>query len=454
MKKLSEMIIDGSVFQQTSLKIKRSDKQHSFESLSHFSGLFAIKLWVSPSIDISKVLLNINGEEYSDFFIAATAYPRDDASRVINKTAIGVTIFLASETIYLSNQKIDFLDLIIFEKNNDVFATRIPCANVNFHEFYEGINFDLSRKKDNLEGLFITGRDGNVLQFIQGLWSIHLNKIKNKVEIIEANGSNRNPLIRNSIISIFYKNTDLANNFLNLINAKNLSAASELILCFQEADLFRSQIEKNIYILDKIGIKYKILMFEENVGFSAANNMASDNAVGENLLFINPDLVVESNTVLEDICSEITSKKILGATLMSGGGDVMHNGISLDKQLIFVAKKPVTVIRTSHVGRHSRLKASKRSPKTIPVIAASGAVLGIKKSSFVELGRLSEEYVFAHFEDIDLCLAARRIGILTYVYQTNSIIHLESFSSGSESRLSTLKIINSSIFNRKFKGQL
>ena len=47
--------------------------------------------------------------------------------------------------------------------------------------------------------------------------------------------------------------------------------------------------------IPKMGIKYVLL--EENAGFSKANNIGLEQAMGENILFLNPDTVVHEHTL-------------------------------------------------------------------------------------------------------------------------------------------------------------
>ena len=77
----------------------------------------------------------------------------------------------------------------------------------------------------------------------------------------------------------------------------------------------------------------------------------------------------------------------------------------------------------------------------------------IKKELFGKVGGFDEEYGIGYYEDVDLCLKLRKIGLKIYYCSSSLIYHNEHTSTTSRRRGSLFKK-NKNIFIKKWKDFL
>jgi GT2 family glycosyltransferase len=137
--------------------------------------------------------------------------------------------------------------------------------------------------------------------------------------------------------------------------------------------------------------------------FARMNNAGAEAARGDHLLFLNDDVQALQPDWLEYLAAHIQRPEIgaAGAKLVYPSGAIQHAGI-------------VTGIMdgAGHPGRG--LFRSDEYPwldLTRNVSAVTGACLGIRKSVFSELAGFDEAFP-VNYNDVDLCLRARRAGYL------------------------------------------
>ena len=140
----------------------------------------------------------------------------------------------------------------------------------------------------------------------------------------------------------------------------------------------------------------RLIVNQENMGFSRANNIAIREACGEYVLMLNPDTIVEKDTLREVLGFMEEHPKAGGAGVM------MHNA---DGSL---APESRRALPTPWVSCLKMLGFSKRyymshlpwdKPGRIEVI--SGAFCFLRRKALDEVGLLDEDF-FMYGEDIDL----------------------------------------------------
>lgn len=150
---------------------------------------------------------------------------------------------------------------------------------------------------------------------------------------------------------------------------------------------------------------------EENLGFSKANNLAAKQAKGENLLFMNSDTLCK-----EDILPAMKEALSVSGVGLAGPRLLLADG--KEQPASFGGFPTLFSIVFKGFGKDS----SKEGPDWI-----SGAALAIKSDLFHRLGGFDESY-FMYFEDIDLCLRAKRLGYSTVIVDMVDVVHLVSGS--------------------------
>lgn len=152
----------------------------------------------------------------------------------------------------------------------------------------------------------------------------------------------------------------------------------------------------------------------ERAGFAETCNAGAARTTADVLVFLNDDTVVQTGW-LEALTRPLSGPQsiaIAGAALFYPDGQIQHTGVFL---------------RRDSAGR---LEAYNRrsQAKTGPVPAVTGACLAIRRDVWDDLGGFDESYRNG-YEDVDLCLAARRAGG-EVVLTAAQVVHLESRSPG------------------------
>lgn len=158
----------------------------------------------------------------------------------------------------------------------------------------------------------------------------------------------------------------------------------------------------------------KLVRSDRNLGFAAGCNTAATEAQGEDLVFLNNDIEARQGwlepllTVLED-----DNAGISGSLLLYPGGTVQHAGIGLGLWGL-----------PAHLGRDSS-PGNLSLQQDRPVLGVTGACLAVGSELFRQLGGFDEQYFFS-YEDADLCLRARLLGLRSIYCRDSVLIHHES----------------------------
>lgn len=173
------------------------------------------------------------------------------------------------------------------------------------------------------------------------------------------------------------------------------------------------QLDREARICARIyGLSLVVVTLPGNAGFSAANNAAARFARSERIVIINPDVfprdagwAARHSAIVEQCPKEQTA--LFGAPLYYNDGSLMHGGMyfEVDRGLSIRAQAITTraMLRVEHYGKGAPA-ASGRHARPRPVPAISGAFMSIDRAWFETLGGFSEDYLFGHYEDADLCL--------------------------------------------------
>jgi len=168
-----------------------------------------------------------------------------------------------------------------------------------------------------------------------------------------------------------------------------------------------------------------ILRNKRNLGFSVGCNMGAKHAGAEYLLFLNPDVRVETDTVertvryLDDRPN--SGVGVVGVQLIDDGGQVQRScartptGASLLLSTMFLDRL------TPFVPSHFLLEWDHATTRDVDQVM--GAYLAVRRPLFERLGGFDERY-FLYYEDLDLCVAARAAGWKVVYYAGAVAQHL------------------------------
>jgi GT2 family glycosyltransferase len=181
------------------------------------------------------------------------------------------------------------------------------------------------------------------------------------------------------------------------------------------------------------GISITLIILPGNAGFGVASNTGAAAAQSDRIVFLNPDVLPRENnwaqmhTALVKELPPIQTA-LFGVPLYYGDGSLMHGGMFLE----FCGGCTVRggrmvrreIMRVEHYG--------KGSPPDTPeyvrdrqVPAVSGAFISISRDWLEKLGGFSPEFIFGHYEDVDLCLRSLQAGTPAWLHNI-PFWHLES----------------------------
>lgn len=192
-------------------------------------------------------------------------------------------------------------------------------------------------------------------------------------------------------------------------------------------------LHKEALIAERIyGHSITLVTLPGNAGFSAANNAAARFARSDRVIFVNPDVFPRDDdwaqkheALIEALPREHTA--IFGAPLYYDDGSLMHGGMhfAVDKGLS-VKTTAISVhgmVRVEHYGKGAP-DWSDRYTRSRPVPAVTGAFISADREWFQSLGGFTEDYIFGHYEDADLCLKSLRQGVPVWLHDIR-FWHLE-----------------------------
>lgn len=165
----------------------------------------------------------------------------------------------------------------------------------------------------------------------------------------------------------------------------------------------------------------KVIVNRKNTGFAHAANQGAKAAIGEYLLFVNPDLFVDSNC-LEEFLIFIRGKERIGAV----GGRMRYpdgrfqpscRNLPTLSNLIFSRGSFLWRIFR---GTHKYTLPDSANPIEVPAVA--GALLFIRKDVFESVGRFDSNY-FMFMEDTDLCKRLTMLGFSNYFLPQAGAVH-------------------------------
>jgi GT2 family glycosyltransferase len=188
-----------------------------------------------------------------------------------------------------------------------------------------------------------------------------------------------------------------------------------------------AQIAERIY-----GLSITLVTLPGNGGFSAANNAAARFANSDRVIFVNPDVFPRSRdwalnheALLERLPRERTA--LFGVPLYYDDGSLMHGGMYFEvDQGLSVKSSSIRshgMLRVEHYGKGAP-EWSDRYTRSRPVPAVTGAFISADREWFENLGGFTEDYVFGHYEDADLCLKSLRQGVPAWLHDLR-FWHLE-----------------------------
>lgn len=169
--------------------------------------------------------------------------------------------------------------------------------------------------------------------------------------------------------------------------------------------------------LAKDDSRLQVLRNGSNLGFAAGNNVALRRAHGDMVLFLNPDCLVEPDTI-ERMVAALSSIPMAGMA----GCSVRNPDGSIQEDCLRPMPTPKRLL-AQLFGRGSSI-----ATEDADVEAISGAFMLVRRSDLATIGSFDEAY-FLHWEDLDLCQRFRLAGRKILFVPDVEIVHCKGRSS-------------------------
>lgn len=169
----------------------------------------------------------------------------------------------------------------------------------------------------------------------------------------------------------------------------------------------------------------RLLRWKKEFNYAAINNFGARHARGEYLLFLNNDVTVIHSDWLSEMLGVCQRREVgaVGAKLLYPDNTIQHAGCVIGiggiAGHLFV---DMPANRTGYLHKASLLQ---------DMSAVTAACMLMKKEAFEAAGGFTEALAVA-FNDVDLCLKARRAGYLIVYDPYAQLYHMESKTRGAE----------------------
>ena len=207
------------------------------------------------------------------------------------------------------------------------------------------------------------------------------------------------------------------------------------------------------------GLPQTVVLLPGNAGFGAANNVGVAAALSARVLAVNPDVFprdadwARRHAVLL-AAAPPAQTRLFGTTLYYDDGSLMHGGMYFELDSV-AAVMPLAgaierrrMLRVEHYGKGAPDWAATFA-RARPVPAVTGAFVSVDRDWFERLGGFTEDYVFGHYEDADLCLKSLEQGTPSWLHAIR-LWHLEGKGSTRRQHHEGGSLVNRWLFTRRW----
>lgn len=165
--------------------------------------------------------------------------------------------------------------------------------------------------------------------------------------------------------------------------------------------------------------RVKVLSFPHPYNFSTMNNFAAGHAGGDYFLLLNNDTEVIEPDWLQQMMAQAQREDVgvVGCRLLYADRRVQHAGVVLGIGHNGVGEHPFAGLSPADAGHMGRAQVAQEYS------AVTGACLLIRKDVFEEIGGLDQQHLAVLYNDLDLCLKAKRAGYRVIWTPFATLIH-------------------------------
>ena len=234
-----------------------------------------------------------------------------------------------------------------------------------------------------------------------------------------------------SIIIVNYNVKEFLQNLIHSIYKAARNIKYEIIIVDNASD------DGSVEFLREKFPDVKLIVNEENLGFSKANNIGLKCAAGKYLLLLNPDTLVGEDTFdkMIEFFESTPEAGLAGCKILNPDGTLQ---LACRRSFPGPWTSFCKVTGLSSLFPGSKIFARYNltyldENQTYEVDAISGSFMMLTREVYEKVGGLDEEF-FMYGEDLDLCYRIQKAGYKVYYVHTTQIIHYK----GESTKRSTL----------------
>lgn len=168
------------------------------------------------------------------------------------------------------------------------------------------------------------------------------------------------------------------------------------------------------------GLPMKLVVMNRNSGYARACNAGARFARGSILLMLNSDVVPCKPGWLQILSRALLEDKTLGAIgpkLIFEDGSLQHAGLYFGRD-----QRGIWLNHHFHKGMPGDYRPAQQ---TRDVPGVTGACLVARRETYERVGGYTDDYVIGDYEDSDLCLKIRRLGLQIVYEPAACLYHFE-----------------------------
>jgi GT2 family glycosyltransferase len=243
----------------------------------------------------------------------------------------------------------------------------------------------------------------------------------------------------------------------------------ELSVCLEKLLESKTEIPMEVFVVDNASRdgtpdmvreqfpSVKLTANAENMFFTRANNHAIERARGKYVLILNPDTMVERDTVAKmvEFMEAHPEAGAASCVFVDTEGEVIQTCWRFRTVgWAVMSREPIRrIFESSRTLRKARMADWDRlSARRVDVV--SGAFLIARRSTLASVGFLDERFLL-YFTDDDLCIRLKRAGFSVFHNSAARVCHLVSHSTLKKPILRILRIHRSDLilYFRKHHGR-
>lgn len=208
--------------------------------------------------------------------------------------------------------------------------------------------------------------------------------------------------------------------------------------------------------LPKLNKKITVINSKKNLGFAKGVNIASRTAKGDLLLVTNPDTVFSKDSITEMV-KKINSDKTIGAigpkmVDMNNKTLPTISGSPLLPNALFAFSIIDRIWPGNYFSEKYWMRKIKRN-KELPVDIIGGACFCVRKTVFDNIHGFDERF-FMYFEEADLFLRIKKLGLKVVFFPKAKIVHLVGRSNKNKELIQKMYEESRYKFLEKYHGKL